>query len=155
MTETHFPGDLIGQFEVVGQPLMGDMSIVYICFDRSRASIVALRTLKPEALARCEVYDCFMQKGAVWVDLGAHAHTVRCHEVFHPENTVEVYRVMDLLVWGKGREEASLRSWLTPGQPLPFLQVMLFALQIARGMQHVVDRIPTFVHGTSSRRTCS
>ena len=46
----------------------------------------------------------------------------------------------------KGRPDASLRSWLTPGQPLPVDQALLIALQIVRGMAHATEVIPGFVH---------
>jgi len=42
--------------------------------------------------------------------------------------------------------DASLRSWLIPGHPLPIEQALLFALQIARGMQHATEKIPGLVH---------
>ena len=45
----------------------------------------------------------------------------------------------------QGRQDASLRSWLIPGQPLPVEQALLFALQIARGMKHATEKIPGFV----------
>jgi hypothetical protein len=89
--ETHPLGTHIGQFEVVSQPLIGDMSMVYICLDRQRSCPVVLKTLKPEHLAHCAAYDCFLQKGAAWAGLGAHPHIVRCYEVFRPENATQVY----------------------------------------------------------------
>jgi len=144
--KTYPPGTHVGQFEVVSQPLVGDMSIVYICLDHEGSCPVALKTFKPEYLPDRAAYDCFLRKGAAWVDLGSHPHIVRCYEVFQPENTIEVYLVLELMVWEKDRDDASLRAWLMPGQPLPVLQALLFALQIARGMQYVTDKIPGFVH---------
>jgi len=143
--ETHPPGTRIGRFEVVGQPLIGDMSIVYICFDRERSHPIALKTLQPEYSSHAAL-DRFSQEGAVWADLGAHPHIVRCHEVFQPKNSSNVYLVLDLVVWEKDRVDASLRAWLAPGQPLPVLQALLFGLQIARGMQGVTAQLPGFVH---------
>jgi serine/threonine protein kinase len=41
-------------------------------------------------------------------------------------------------------KDASLRSWL--GAPMPVGQALLFALQIARGLQYAAEKIPGFVH---------
>ena len=54
--------------------------------------------------------------------------------------------MLELVAKEEGRRDASLRSWLTPGQPLPADQALLIALQIVRGMRHATETIPGFVH---------
>jgi serine/threonine protein kinase len=54
--------------------------------------------------------------------------------------------VLELIAKEQNMPDASLRSWLITGHPLPSEQALLFALQIARGMQHATERIPGFVH---------
>ena len=142
----HPPGTRIGQYEVAGRPLVGGMGIVYLCLDREEDRPVALKTFKPECLPDRAARDRFLREGTHWVDLGRHPHVVRCYRVFQPENAIEVYLVLELVAKEQGREDASLRSWLTPGQPLPVETALLFALQIARGMKHAVETIPGFVH---------
>ena len=142
----HAPGTRIGQYEIAGRPLMGGMGIVYLCLDLQEDRPVALKTFKPEYLPDRAARDRFLREGTHWVDLGRYPHVVRCYRVFQPYASPEVYLVLELVAKEQGREDASLRSWLTPGHPLPVEQSLLFALQIARGMKHAVETIPGFVH---------
>jgi len=139
------PGTRIaGRYEIAGRPLMGGMGIVYICLDHQEDRPVALKTFRPELLPDRAARDRFLREGTAWVDLGAHPHVVRCYEVLRIDP--EVYLVLELIAKEQGRDDASLRPWLTPGQPLSVEQALLFALQIARGMKHATDAIPGFVH---------
>jgi len=142
--KTHAPGTRIGQYEIAGRPLMGGMGIVYLCLDHQEDRPVALKTFRPELLPDRAARDRFLREGTAWVDLGAHPHVVRCYRVLRIDP--EVYLVLELVAKEQGRDDASLRAWLTPGQPLPVEQALLFALQIARGMKHATDAIPGFVH---------
>ena len=78
--------------------------------------------------------------------LGKHPHIVRAYSVERIGDGREVYLVLELVAKEEGRRDASLRSWLTPGQPLPTDQALLIALQIVRGMRHAAETIPGFVH---------
>ena len=138
------PGTRIGQYEIAGRPLMGGMGIVYLCLDLEEDRPVALKTFKPQYLPDRAARDRFLREGTRWVDLGRHPHVVRCYNVLYIDP--EVYLVLELVAKEQGRDDASLRSWLTPGQPLPVEQSLLFALQIARGMKHAASVIPGFVH---------
>ena len=143
--KTYPPGTRIaGQYEVAGRPLVGGMGIVYLCLDLEQDRPVALKTFKPEYLPDRAARDRFLREGTHWVDLGRHPHVVRCYNVLYIDP--EVYLVLELVAKGQDRDDASLRTWLTPGQPLPVEQSLLFALQIARGMKHAVETIPGFVH---------
>jgi hypothetical protein len=129
----HTPGTRLAQYEIVSPPLIGGTNVTYFCHDHERACPAVLRGLRLELLPAAR--DGFLQMGTAWVDLGAHPHIVRCHEVLQPESTTEVCLVLELVFWEKGHDDASLRPWLTPGRPLPVLQALLFGLQIARGMR--------------------
>ncbi|HOU12816.1 MAG TPA: tetratricopeptide repeat protein [Anaerolineae bacterium] len=145
---------ILGRYEVVGDPLMGGMGIVYICRDQQQDLPVALKTFKPEYLPDRATRDRFLREGTTWMNLGAHPHIVRCYEVIRDTTGLEVYLALELIAKGQEREDASLRSWLplrygsgqAGGRPLPPETALLFALQITRGMQHAVARIPGFVH---------
>jgi len=137
---------ILGRYEVVGDPLMGGMGIVYICLDHAQDRPVALKTFKPEYLPDRAARDRFLREGTTWVNLGSHSHIVRCYEVIRDQTGLEVFLALELIAKGQEREDASLRSWLFHGRPLPPETALLFALQIARGMQHAVTRIPGFVH---------
>jgi len=143
--KTYPPGTRIaGRYEIAGRPLMGGMGIVYFCLDLEEDRPVALKTFKPEYLPDRAARDRFLREGTHWVDLGRHPHIVRCYRVLHIDP--EVYLVLELVAKEQGRHDASLRSWLTAGQPLPVEQSLLFALQITWGMKHAVETIPGFVH---------
>ncbi len=139
------PGTLIAdRYEVASHPMMGGMGIVYVCLDRQDDRPVALKTFKPEYLPDRAARDRFLREGTHWVDVGAHPHVVCCYHVLRIDP--EVYLVLELVAKEQGRDDASLRAWLTPGQRLPVEQALLFALQIVRGMQHATERISGLVH---------
>ncbi len=123
------PGARIaGRYEIAGRPLMGGMGIVYLCLDHEEDRPVALKTFKPEYLPDRQARDRFLREGTAWVDLGAHPHVVRCYQVFKVPVGDEVYLVLELVAKEQGRDDASLRAWLTPGHALPVEQALLFAL---------------------------
>ena len=120
------PGTRIaGRYEVAGRPLMGGMGIVYLCFDHQEQRPVALKTFKPEYLPNRDARDRFLEEGDAWVRLGKHPHIVRCYEVFLDSPRPEVYLALELVAKEEGRRDASLRSWLIPGRPLPVEQALL------------------------------
>jgi len=137
---------IAGRYEVAGRPMMGGMGIVYVCLDRKENRPVALKAFKPEYLPDRAARDRFLREGTAWVDLGVHPHVVRCYEVECIGDGTEVYLVLELIAKEQNYPDASLRSWLIPGRPLPVKTALPFALQIARGLQHAVERLPGFVH---------
>jgi serine/threonine protein kinase len=127
------PGTRIGgRYEIAGRPMVGGMGIVYVCLDHEEDRPVALKAFEPEYLTDRAARDRFLREGTHWIDLGAHPHVVRCYRVFKLDVGDEVYLVLELVAKEQGRDDASLRAWLTPGQPLPVEQALLLALQIAR-----------------------
>ena len=146
-------GTLIAnRYEVVQGPrekpsLAGGMGLVYICVDRAEnGRPVALKTFRPELLPDRAARDRFLREGTTWVQLGKHPHIVRCYQVFKADVGPEVFFVLELVAAAEGKRDASLRSWLIPGKPLPVEQALLFALHIARGMKHATTKIPGLVH---------
>ena len=87
-----------------------------------------------------------MKEADTWVRLGKQPHIVRCYQVFQDSPRPDVYLALELVAKEEGREDASLRAWLTPGRPLSAEKALLIALQIARGMVHAAAAIPGFVH---------
>ena len=137
---------IAGRYEVAGRPLLGGMGIVYLCMDHVEDRPVALKTFRPEYLPDRSARDRFLREGSTWVDLGQHPHIVRCYRVERIGDGREVYLVLEMVAKAEGRQDASLRSWLILGQPLPVEQALLFALQIVQGMKHAREHIPGFVH---------
>ena len=137
------PGTLIGQYEIASNPMIGGMGVVYFCLDQANNDHpVALKTFKPEFLPDRAARDRFLREGTAWIELGRHPNIVRCYKVEYIDPTA--FLSLELIAKEQGREDASLRSWM--GAPMPVEQALLFALQIARGMQHAVEKIPGFVH---------
>ena len=139
------PGTKIGQYEIASLPMMGGMGVVYFALDHGNdGRPVALKTFRPELLPDRAARDRFLREGTAWVELRNHPHIVCCYEVKYYDPTA--FLVLELIAKEKNMPDASLRSWLIPGRPLPLEQALLFALQIARGMQYATEKIPGFVH---------
>ena len=143
--QTYPPGTRIGQYEIVSRPMMGGMGVVYFALDHGNDDRpVAIKTFRPELLPDRAARDRFLREGTVWVELGSHPHIVRCYKVEYIDPTA--FLVLELIAKEQNMSDASLRSWLIPGQPLLLEQALLFGLQIARGMQYATEKIPGFVH---------
>ena len=143
------PDSLIAsRYEVIQAPdiktkvLMGGMGLVYICRDTKTDQPVALKTFQPQYLSNRATRDRFLREGTAWVDLGSHPHIVRCYEVKYDDPTA--FLILELIAKEQALKDASLRSWMSA--PMPVEQALLFALQIARGMQHAAEKIHGFVH---------
>ena len=143
--QTYPPGTRIGQYEIASRPMMGGMGVVYFALDYGNdGRPVALKTFRPEFLPDRAARDRFLREGTAWIELGSHPHIVRCYKVEYIDPTA--FLVLELIAKEQNMPDASLRSWLIPGRPLPLEQALLFALQIARGMQYATEKIPGFVH---------
>ena len=139
------PGTRIGQYEIASIPMVGGMGVVYFALDHGNdGRPVALKTFRPELLPDRAARDRFLREGTAWIELGSHPHIVRCYKVEYFDPTA--FLVLELIAKEQNMPDASLRSWLIPGRPLPVEQALLFALQIARGMQYATEKIPGFVH---------
>jgi serine/threonine protein kinase len=144
-TSFYAPGSLIAdRYEVASRPLMGGMGIGYLCMDREEDRPVALKTFKPEYLPDRAARDRFLREGTTWIDLGYPVNIVRCYQVRYFDPTA--FLALDLVAKEQNKPDASLRSWLIPVSPLAMAEALLFALQIARGMQYAVQTLPGFVH---------
>ena len=126
--------------------MMGGMGVVYPCFDHEENRPVALKTFKKEFLADRAVRDRFLRECDIWVSLGRHTHIVQAYGIARVGNGTETYLVLELVAKEEGRVDASLRSYLIPGQPLGTARALGFALQIVRGVAYAAATIGNFVH---------
>jgi len=122
------------------------MGLIYLCLDLNEDRPIALKTFRLDYLPDRAAREAFLREGHHWVDLGIHPHIVRCYQVIRVGDGTEVYLALELIAKEQGRADASLRSWLLPGQPLPVETALSFTLQVVRGMAHAVERIPGFAH---------
>jgi len=134
------------RYEIVSEPLMGGMAIVYLCLDHSENKPVALKTFKPEYLPDRNARYRFIQEGGIWMQLGKHPNIVQCYRLEMMDETDGLFIVLELVPKEEGFPDASFRSWLVPGKPLPLRQALLFSIQIVRGMKYAVTKIPGLVH---------
>src|SRR5512140_2424990 len=116
------PGTPIAPYRVLSDPMIGGMGVVYFCHDLKKARAVALKTFKPEYLPDRAARDRFLREGSTWVELGAHPHIVRCYAVKYIDPVA--FLALELIARKEGAADASLRSWLTPGQPMPLEQAL-------------------------------
>jgi tetratricopeptide (TPR) repeat protein len=136
---------IAGRYEVI-KTLAGGMGQVHLCLDTVGDRPVALKTVRPEFLPDSDAKQQFLNEGTTWVRLGSHPHVVEAYGVELVEGVREVYLILEWVAQGEDRQDASLRSWIVPGHPLPITQGLLFALHIARGMKHATSIIPGLVH---------
>ena len=141
-------GTRIGQYEITSQPMKGAMGMVYFCIDHGNADRpVALKTFLPKFLPDRKARALFLREGTAWVEMGYHPHIVRCYDVKYIDPTA--FLILELINNGKANKgeaskDTSLLAWI--GQPMPVTQAVVFALQIARGMQHATKKVQGFVH---------
>lgn len=146
--QDYSPGTRIGQYEITSQPMKGAMGMVYFCIDHGNAGRpVALKTFLPKFLPDRKARDLFLREGTAWVEMGYYPHIVRCYDVKYIDPTA--FLILELINNGKANKvedskDASLQAWI--GQPMPVTQAVVFALQIARGMQHATKKVQGFVH---------
>lgn len=140
-------GDKIADRYEVVKVLTGGMGVVYLCADHAKDGCpVALKTFKPKYLPDRAARDRFLREGTIWVGLGHHPNIVRAHRVERLAGGLEIYLVLEWVAQAENKEDASLRAWLQGGQTLPLDEALLFALHIARGMNHAVGKIPGLIH---------
>jgi serine/threonine protein kinase len=146
--EIYQPGTMIGQYEVVSKPMMGGMGVVYFCLyhGNNKKKPVALKTFKPEFLPDLKARGRFLREGTIWMKLGKHPNVVQCYGIERIGDGTKIFLVLELVGNVFGHADASLRSMLKTGKPLPVDSALLLALQITRGIRHAVDTIPGFVH---------
>jgi serine/threonine protein kinase/Flp pilus assembly protein TadD len=139
---------IANRYEVIQPPNLergirvGSIGFVYICRDTKKNQLVALKFFKPDHLSNLTARAHFLEEGNTWMQLGIHPHVVRCYNVRHMDPTV--FLVLELIANDQYPDNASLYDWMYA--PMPVDQALLFVLQIARGMQHAVEKIPGLVH---------
>lgn len=139
-------------FEVVKGPmedrsLRGGMGVVYICLDHESDELpVAVKTIHPEFLSDANMRTRFLQECQLWIELGAHPNIVRCYRIDADPITLGVYLVLELIEPASGKQNASLRAWLSEGKAVSQDKAVDFALGIARAMKYATDKIPGLIH---------
>jgi len=141
------PGTRIfGNYEIDSMPLKGSMGVVYLCEDLQNHHPIALKTFRSKYLADRDTREEFINEGIRWMNLGRHPNIVSCYKVERGSDGTEIYLLLELISKQDGMKDASLRSMLSSGKTFSPELVLLFGLQITRGMGYATRIIPGLVH---------
>jgi serine/threonine-protein kinase len=128
----------LGRYEILAELGQGSMGVVYKARDPALDRVVAIKTinlnLPKDELAEYEAR--FYQEARAAGGLN-HPNIVTIYDIGKSERVA--YMAMEFL------EGEELRAILTPGQPLPIIQALDVALQVAEGLhyahgRHIVHR---------------
>lgn len=132
-------------YQVVGDPLIGGMGVVYLCLDLVLDRPVALKTFNADILRDRKLRAAFLSEATIWMELGRHPHIVHAYGFKNIVSKVD-YLVLEQVVKGPGRRGASLRHVMVPEHPLAVAESLLYGIQIARGLKHAETMRPGLVH---------
>ncbi|MGQ9909517.1 MAG: tetratricopeptide repeat protein [Candidatus Flexifilum sp.] len=130
-----------GRFEVAAVR-RGGMGVVYLCYDRVLRAPIALKTFQSKFLDNPRAIARFEQEALTWIQLEKHRHIVQARLV---ETIAGRPHILLEHISGPEGLDADLRSWIEHRRITPPL-ALEFALGIALGMQHAVQRVPGLVH---------
>jgi len=96
------------------------MGIVYFCLDTKNDNFpVALKTIKSELLPDHKARQRFLREATIWIELGFHPNIVQAYRVAYVSKTHEAYIELQLIPTPVGFQDASLRSFIKPNNPIP------------------------------------
>ena len=131
----------------VRKVVCGGMGVVYLCVDIEQNDFpVVLKTYKPQYLSDKSVRAQFLQEAAIWVEIGWHPNIVQAYHTEYVSATHEIYLVLELLPSLDGKEDPSLRSWLTPSRVVSIEKTLKLILEVTRGMKYATTKIPGLTH---------
>ncbi len=134
------PGTLLlGLYEVQGVIGEGGMGTVYKVHHRGWDLDLAVKSPRPQILARAGSVENFEREAETWVKLGLHPHVVSCYYVRRLDGVPRVFAEYvsggSLEEWIRGRQGE--RGPLFQGSPAENLErIFDIAIQFAWGLQH-------------------
>ena len=141
-------GDLIAdRWEVVDEPLIGGMGIVYVVADRLLNEILAAKTYREEVFQLDPtIARRFVEEAALWIDLDAHPNVVEARYVHRAEG--KPFLMLEYVPNG------SLRTWMlsAPGAIDP-VHALRFGLDFCHGMMHAAAK-QLRAHGDIKPENC-
>lgn len=136
------PGQVLdGRFEIADVK-RGGMGVVYLCYDRTLREPIALKTFQTRLLDNPRAMARFEQEALTWIRLERHRHIVEARLV---ESVSGRPHILLEHISGPEGLEADLRSWIERKR-ITVALALEFALGIALGMHHAVQRVPGLVH---------
>ena len=136
-------GDKIGGQYLVFEVKRGGMGEVYLCFDLKNSEPYALKTVQKRYINDPMAHARFSAEARNWIDLGRHPHIVRCYSLREIE-----HQDFLILEWVKGtRGFATDLGTLLQQGPMDVRHALELAIQVARGLVYVSEKMPGLVHG--------
>ena len=137
--------NLFDRYKIV-KTLEGGMGIVHLCLDEQNDNFpLALKTYKSPQIANNKIKESFLREISLWVEIGVHPNIVKAYSVEMLPDTQEIFLSMELIPTFPGKENASLRSWLTK-LPLSFEWLLGISNGIIQGMLFATEKMQGLVH---------
>src|SRR5258708_27041339 len=140
-------GETIINRYVVRNVIRGGMGIIYLCFDQDTQSTVAIKTFQGRLLENEPAVTRFIQEARTWIRLEKHPNIVQATLVkdMGSERVNERPHIVLEHVVGPEGLGSDLKSWIDHNR-LDVEHSLQIALDICRGMQHAVRKVPGLVH---------
>lgn len=138
-------GDNLGTdckvLNIIGGPGKSGMGIVYICYDFSVNSIVAVKTFQDQFFSSLDAFNAFKLESIAWMNLGSHPHIVKALGV--REIKGRPYLSMEYIAPDQlGRN--NLTHYLK--HPISLKKALKWGIQFCHAMEHSIS------HGVSPHR---
>ena len=147
MTSRFAVGDLIGGRYRVHRIASGGIGEVYFCFDEIANAAVALKTLQERFLQPSErnsrLRERLEAEAAIWVSLDRHPNVVRCFYLTTIGNAP--FLCMEWITH-PDHANVSLHRLVARYGPLDLRRGLQVAIEVCRGLLHVAEKQPNFVH---------
>ncbi|MGH2632252.1 MAG: protein kinase domain-containing protein, partial [Tepidiformaceae bacterium] len=147
MTSRYAVGELIGTRYRVHRIATGGVGEVYFCFDEVAKAPLALKTLQARFLQPSSRNDRLRARleaeAAIWASLDKHPNVVRCFYLTSIGNAPFL-----CLEWiaDPDRANVSLHRLVAKDGPLELRRGLKVAIEVCRGLLHVAEKQPEFVH---------
>lgn len=123
------------------------MGVIYLCDDIEQDDFpIALKTFKPQYLSDKNIRAQFLHEAAIWVEIGWHPNIVQAYRSEYISTSHEIYLVLEMLPSLSGKNDPSLRSWITRGVGVSIEKTLKLLLDVTQGMKYATTKIPGLIH---------
>jgi len=137
------PGDIIENAFSVYEVHHGAMGVVYLSYDNRLKCPAAIKTIQERHASNPGLRRRFLEEGRIWARLGKHPNIVHCYGAMEGFDG-RPYILLEHIE-GDRAVGLSLRDWLKKGR-LNLFNLLVFGIDICRGMSHAASSVPGFVH---------
>ena len=146
-TQRYAAGELIGGRYRVHRMATGGVGEVYFCFDEIAGAPLALKTLQARFLQPSSRNDWLRARleaeAAIWASLDRHPNVVRCYYLTSIGNAP--FLCMEWIAH-PDHANVSLHRLVAKDGPLELRRGLTVAIEVCRGLLHVAEKQPNFVH---------